>query len=767
MSKDIATLLDSYNSNTLWEMARAAQLPNTTGKKLSKGELLVLLAQEFFKPERIKASYQRLTKTERDVLNRLLLHNGRVSSRQFARELIRADLVTEAPPLEPKKQDYWYERSNSIYGRVVNHIGSASNLNSRIYEDVVARLTLHGLVFSEDSGVTTGETSYKLQLHPGDTLFVPTFVSRHLPQPAPIPVEVKNWQPAHVLHGDPQLLLRDLYLYWDTVRRHPIDMIQSGLVGKRGLKQLNAVLLTPDPTLDSVKQENETGRLYVLRQILEELKLVKSQNGLLTTTAKSSRAIPDFWRKSMAEQVTAVLAAWRNLPMPFYFTGRQSYYEFGLNSRQACQLLSQILAELPANAWIEPDEVLERLQERNSGFLFALRKQFEGRHSYYYGNRAQALADMDKLEQAFVGQVTANFLLQLGVVELGFNNPPTNPADWYAYRLTPLGTAVLHNKPYQSEAVTGQVIIQPNFQILAMGPVPMNVLAQLDLFAERQKVDRSAFEYHLSRQSVYAAQQMGYAVEEVQRFLETATPHDLPQNIRRSLAEWAAHHDRIVFRRDVTLLQAADEALLERLLNGAETGKLLARPVGNQVALVKSKQQDKLVSALRKDGLLPAVSGANPEAANKSVVVDENGRIQPIHAVPSLHLSGRLSHFAIESEGGWQLTAQSVSRAGGNKESTQSIVDELKKLNRGRLPKHLVEQIRAWGGYYGSAAVGTLTLFEFRDQETLAELRDLPELRELLQPFAAGNRALAVVAEEEVTAVHAILSRLGVQVVAQ
>lgn len=78
MSKDIAVLLDSYNSNTLWEMARAAQLPNTTGKKLSKGELLVLLAQEFFKPERIKAAYQRLTKTERDVLNRLLLHNGRV-----------------------------------------------------------------------------------------------------------------------------------------------------------------------------------------------------------------------------------------------------------------------------------------------------------------------------------------------------------------------------------------------------------------------------------------------------------------------------------------------------------------------------------------------------------------------------------------------------------------------------------------------------------------------------------------------------------------
>ncbi|MBE2200647.1 MAG: helicase-associated domain-containing protein [Anaerolinea sp.] len=766
MSKEIATLLDSYNSNTLWEMARAAQLPNTIGKKLSKGELIPLMRQEYFKPERIKASYQRLTKTDRDVLNRLLLRDGKISSRVFMRELIRAGLATEAPPApEPKKQDYWYESGYSIYGRVVSHIGSANNAKSTIFEDVLARLTLHGLLFSDGTDFTTGGVSYKLQLHPGDTVYIPAFVRHYLPQPNPVLVEVNNWQPTHILHGDPQLLLRDLYLYWDTVRRSPIEMIQSGFVGKRGLRQLNAALLTPDPMLTSAQKEDETGRLYLLRQLLQELKLVKSQSGVLTTTANSSRAIPDFWQKTTVEQITAVLAAWRAIPLPFYFTNQKAQYKYSPNPARACQLLPQVLAELQADAWIEPDEVLVSLQERDSGFLFILRKQLEGRQSsYYYGNRAQALADMDKLEQEFVAEVTANFLLPMGLVELGFNNPLANHVNWHAYRLTPLGTAVLHKKTFHSDAPTGQVIIQPNFQILAMGPVPLNVLAQLDLFAERQKVDRGAFEYHLSRQSVYAAQQMGYAVAEVQRFLEAASPNDLPQNIRRSLGEWAAHHDRIVFRRNVTLLQAADETLLERLLNGAETGKLLARPVGNQVALVKSKQQPRLVSALQEDGLLPAVSGANPEAADKSVIVGEDGRIQPVHAVPSLHLYGRLAHFTAKTEEGWQLTAQSVARVGGSKKNVQAIVDELGKLNRGRLPRRLVEQIRAWGGYYGSATVGTLTLFEFRDQEALAELRALPELRELLQPFAAGDRALAVVAEEQVTAVQAILSRLGVQV---
>ncbi|MGB5061969.1 MAG: hypothetical protein WBO48_24960, partial [Candidatus Promineifilaceae bacterium] len=69
----------------------------------------------------------------------------------------------------------------------------------------------------------------------------------------------------------------------------------------------------------------------------------------------------------------------------------------------------------------------------------------------------------------------------------------------------------------------------------------------------------------------------------------------------------------------------------------------------------------------------------------------------------------------------------------------------------------------AWSGYYGRATVATVTLFEFRDQETLAELRALPELNDMLQPFAAGNRALAAVDGEQVTAVQAILARLGVE----
>ncbi len=142
---------------------------------------------------------------------------------------------------------------------------------------------------------------------------------------------------------------------------------------------------------------------------------------------------------------------------------------------------------------------------------------------------------------------------------------------------------------------------------------------------------------------------------------------------------------------------------------------------------------------------------------------DKNGRVEPIHAVPSLHLRGRMAKFSEEAGDGWQLTETAVRHAGGDKKKAQRIVDDLRKLHRGRLPKSVVAQVKAWGGYYGTAAIGTITLFELRDLETLTELCKMAELKEWLHPFPAGKRALATVDKGKVTAVKTILRHLGVE----
>ncbi|MEM7119330.1 MAG: protein kinase, partial [Chloroflexota bacterium] len=247
--RDVYTLLDSYNANTLWTIARHTKLPSIKKTKPKKVVLIKIMQEELFEPARIKASYAQLSKVEADVLNRVQLHGGQVQTRLFQRELVRALVATKAPP-PPKrgKNSHWY-RAPEVYGQAVDHVGSETPSDSTIFEDILARLTAHGLLFSRDKQVASGETSYKFQLHPGATVFIPSKVLQQLPEPTPLPERLAAWEPAQTREGTPDAFLRNLYLYWDAVRRDPPAVLKSGLVGKRGLKQLNGVLLTPDPSL--------------------------------------------------------------------------------------------------------------------------------------------------------------------------------------------------------------------------------------------------------------------------------------------------------------------------------------------------------------------------------------------------------------------------------------------------------------------------------------------------------------------------------------
>ena len=786
MSEDIQALLDSYNLNALLEMGMEAQLLPRGGKRPNKGATIDILKAGLFTEARVKRAWQGLSERERAVLNRLLWRPEGIATRLFERECVRAQLALPAPEADHGTARY---NPNVPYADAHEYIGLPTRPDSAVFPDIIARLTRAALVFSRLplEMQTSTQTAYRLQFHPAETLFVPQAVRRHLPPPQPVSGDAPTWTPTRVESGSPAFFLRELYIYWDYVRRAEVQLLQSGLVGKRSLKAVNQALIEPDPRLEQANSENDTPKLLLLRLLLQALGLVKATAGKLVVAGDAQAALPDLWTQELPAQTLSVLRAWTGLGRDP--TIASDVLRLGPNLQAGRDALLTVLKSQPPDTWFEPEELAQTLRGHSVNFLFTERSQFESRRfnsnyysaywgGAYYGSVSALLKQLDAAERKFVRNALESLPLRLGLVEVGYDE--RDPQAWFAARLTALGQAVLTHLdgragpavslpaealPQAPTSDQGRVVVQPNFQILALGPVKLATLARLDTFAERRKTDLGATEYHLSRESVYRAQQAGLSVPEIVAFLTETTGADLPQNVQRSLAEWGAHHERITFRTGVTLLQAADEPSLQALLADPDLAPHLAHPLAPDVALVKPRHRQRLVDSLLKRAVLPAVSDDQPASADHSVVIDEQGAMRPVHAVPSLHLSGRLARFAERrADGAWVLTPDSIRRGAGDRQKVLDLIRELDRLQRGALPPSVAEMVKRYGAYYGDSAVETLTLMEFRDLQALDELLRDPVLKKWLTRFPAGDRALAVVDPHHLPEVERRLAELGIAV---
>ncbi len=761
MTDKLIPILDSYYADTLRTMAETGGLKVKTdaGKSLPKSKIIVLMQREFFTCERISASAQKLNDQEKIVLNRILWHGGLISLRILKRELLAEKIIKPTPAPKPKG---YYDRES--------YIGERTRKGSKILEDILARLTYFGLVFNYLPNTRVGQ-SYKYKWSPAGLSFVPQVIRDCLPTPTP-PVIKKKQIPTQIYGNNPNTFLRNLYLYWDFVRRTPVKLLKSGFVGKRDLIALERTLLYSEKEISAIKREDDAPMLLLFRQLLQHLKLLRQNGTQLTIAEEKTDAESSFWAQSTVSQLSRLFEMWL-IQIP---KSAQLFGETRLRSdfQHACKVLIQILKKNALDDWFSVDDFWRAVQTNDTNFVFPHRLELESHQSgaygiyvndrYYYETQDQLLETCDKIELTFVHYFLSQMMFVLGMVDVGTFPDEKLPS---VYRLTAYGRSIL-KIPTSSDAPTsetGKVILQPNFQILAMGPVSLSVLAKLDLFADRQKVDISAFEYQITRQSIYRAQQADIAVDTVLQWLADFTEQPVPQNVYRSLVEWGEHHRRIVFRTDVSLLQTADAELLQQLTDTPKLNQHIARTITPNIALLKNKQDFALLKKLRSENILATLGNDRPESIDHSILFHADGAIDLIHHAPDLHLRGRLSRYADEdATGQWRLTAESVRRSTGNKAKVTSVLEDMRRLHRGTLPPELVSQVKAWGGYYGDVSIEKLTLIEFQDAETMSELMAHPELKGLLSPFAADKRALAIVAAKKLTHVKKVLADLSISV---
>ncbi|HSN73783.1 MAG TPA: helicase-associated domain-containing protein [Anaerolineae bacterium] len=776
MTPDLIDALETFNATSLGHVllwAGVAEIPKL------KDDKILLWLDLVGDPQRIQRALQRLSEQERRALQILQIKGGELRTERFRSLVQQAGLVA---PEETKPRGY-----GALAG-----LAPKKPSDKPDFSTLLENLLRWGLIWTHTLGERQPANA-KLNFDGGRFVYIPDEVAPHLPSPP----ESRQALPqvAASLEGSARTVQRDLYLVWSAAREAPLVLLASGLLRLSDLKRVSGQLLVSE-TIGKGAKESDIRRVLFLRQLLRALDLLAIDYNTL-----SARPDPPFFKQQAIERVRLTYESWRaalwwNELWRTYTQGQTS--ASGSLAERAPQQVAQarqaVVDHLARQArpspqdWIAVDDLVDGLRDRNDEFLLGSEPVKEGVRGYSYTYRSygsryhdnvlgwvwyqhstNSEAAWNSVERVFIEAVLTEGLYWLGLLDLGYASAVTPqggaaPGRPLAVRLTDMGRWLLLNEPPPAiPQETGRVVVQPNFHIFAFDPISDAVLARLDTFAVRQNAER-AIEYVVSRESVYRAQLAGQAAGEIQAWLEQVTGAALPQNVARSLAEWQGDFERIVIRGRVGWLETTAE-LADTLMDDPALQPAILRRISPTGILVHADRMDELEQALLAAGELPARSADPANAHRNSITLAEDGRIAFVHQTHSIYAYGRLQDVGEQTDEGWRVTRASVSRARQAGLDPAAIIAALEAMAVGGAPAALQQQIKAWASYYGAASVQTVTLVQFKSQETLEELLADPALARLLKPWPPQTKlGMARVALQDVATVRKLLAERGMEV---
>jgi hypothetical protein len=190
---------------------------------------------------------------------------------------------------------------------------------------------------------------------------------------------------------------------------------------------------------------------------------------------------------------------------------------------------------------------------------------------------------------------------------MGFVVPEADEAPRTCQAGTPL-LALREEEPVASilPEVSGRVIAQANFELLAYPPLTAPTLLALDTWADEVALDRVA-RYQLSRAALARATRAGWTAERVAATLETLTGEALPDPLRVTLADWERHAERVRFTDAVEVLDAP-APILDALLATRAAAPWIERRLSPTAVLLTPSSAAHVRAWLLRRGDLPALT---------------------------------------------------------------------------------------------------------------------------------------------------------------
>lgn len=567
-NKRVKTLYQSlldYEMGLLQGIAscRAVSL-NTT----KHAQAVEWLAEALLSPSATAIVLGDLSMEEREALQLLLSHGGKLEAPRFAREY---GYIRPMGPARLAREQPWRNPVNPAEG-----------------------LWYRGLIFKTFQA--TAEGNLEMVYLPSDLLPLLEITTPTGDRRPPAAGTFKVSQvptPAIVISGENRLQenMFNLLVYLQTtpVRLESNPKSPDALYSSLSAKDRPALAscLLP-PLLPSFPAEAE---LEFLLHLGQRTGLLVAKHGRLRPDRDPTRA----WLQAPApEQLRLLQNIWRADP-----TWNDLWHVPGLAPQptgwENSPLLARskilgFLAQLEAltGAWLLLGDFVATVKRMEPDF-----QRPGGDYSswYIYDRQGQLLMGFEHWEQvegALIRHLLTDILPLLDVVELGTAAERDDPP---SFRLTPAGQSFLQNQPPIVPADKKPPLLRVDANFYAHVPARASLYDRFQLarFAQLEQRDKERTVYAITQASVTRALKNGVVAEQISAFLARATDNQTPLKVVETILTWGTRQNTARLEQ-ATLLRLTHDGLLAELRQHPRLGPLLGEVLNPITILISSEK---------------------------------------------------------------------------------------------------------------------------------------------------------------------------------
>ena len=770
---------------------------------------IIEVARSLFKPAVIRDAIKGLNDTEWAILRELVACGGRANSRDLALYLSRSgDPIWSSPVVGRSAGGSTGHVPDNEQGQMLYPLPHPHG----IFEQSLRHLLLLGLLFWGKQTNFAGR-DYTSGVYDG-VLIVPHAVrnivhERIASEEAGAQEIAPKTVSENEIGEEMRQFQRALYLYWSYVAtlREGLPLVQSGLLSRTALRQIVDLFGTKGQS-EQARTEQDVPRLLFIRLLLMKLGLLHVPSaGGSNNENKALHVAPAhaFFSLPLLERVRLCYRLWLESP----FWNEMAYlpdvmvrpgpnaldpaHEEVVRARQT--LVERVLKEQP-NAWRETSAFIARTKLYVPYLLFPRQygpraeRYSQGSNPYGWDFRLKRgwlthREGWHMVEGGFVRAVILGPLHWLGLVDV------KNEGNATTFCLSSALALVTSDElPAMEQMPSGRLVVQPNFELVALAPVSEALLIQLDRFAERIGLEHIA-QYRITKASITRAIQTGLHGEDMLRVMEGATAGgEIPQNVRYSISEWERQARRIEMWQSATLLEVDDAALLDALFVGEQTRELFVRRLSPTLAEVAPYSLSVLQEILWQRDYLPALTAAPwqdtlveqgqraiPER-NTAAQLDAprepqwrlrgDGLLQPIYAVTDLYLAAEVERFTtLDEVTGWRkITPNMIAQASQHGLALDTLLAFLQRYCEEGIPASLLIRLKLWGdGYSQQATIGVeQSPLLYLSEQVLRDIQSDASIQALLGAVIPQAGRLVRVPAEHLDQVLEMLRERGFEV---